>query len=68
MLSESRLKRLEELLSIGQQNKIVLVIEDDYGFNDKFEEDRFIDEMGRDSLIVEISQANVNKWRQKNEM
>lgn len=65
MLTGSRLKKLEELLSINRENKIILVIEDDYRFDNKLEEDKFISDMSQNSLVVEISKINVNSWRAK---
>ncbi|MBI2582009.1 hypothetical protein HYV87_02695 [Candidatus Woesearchaeota archaeon] len=65
---KTRLEKLEELLGVKNENRLILVIEDDYKFEDKEEQRRFEIDMSKNSLVVEISLDNVNKWRQRNEM
>lgn len=65
MPTESRLKKLEELLGVTKEDRIILTIENDYKFDDEEEEKRFVADMGRKSLIVEISLEEVNAWRRK---
>jgi len=70
MLAESRLKKLEELLAINKKRcDTVMVIEDDYKFQNEKEEDEFIRYMVDSSPaiipLIEITEESVAKWRQK---
>ena len=65
MILDKRIEKLEELLGVKNENRIILVMEDDYRFDDEEEEKRFVADVGRNSLVVEISLDEVNKWRRK---